>query len=80
MAKDEFKEEVFRVRELCEALKTQLHCVQVDTANGVFDMSRASDPAEIMANLTLAYRHIEDARMRLGKAVQAYEGKDILPR
>jgi len=29
---------------------------------------------EIGANVTLAYRHLEDARMRLGKAVQAIDG------
>lgn len=32
------------------------------------------DPGEAIANLTLAYRHLEDARMRLGKAIQAMEG------
>ena len=36
---------------------------------------------EMAANLTLAYRHLEDARMRLGKAVQAYDGgKSCYPR
>lgn len=29
---------------------------------------------EMKANITLAYRHLEDARMRLGKAIQAYDG------
>lgn len=29
---------------------------------------------ELNANTMLAYRHIEDAAMRLGKAIQAYEG------
>ena len=29
------------------------------------------DPAEMKANVMLAYRHLEDARMRLGKALQA---------
>jgi hypothetical protein len=29
---------------------------------------------EMEANLMLAYRHLEDARMRLGKAIQAYDG------
>ncbi len=29
---------------------------------------------EMRANIMLAYRHIEDARMRLGKAVQAFHG------
>lgn len=29
---------------------------------------------EMHANILLAYRHLEDARMRLGKVVQAYDG------
>ena len=32
------------------------------------------DPGEAKANIMLAYRHLEDARMRLGKAIQATEG------
>lgn len=32
------------------------------------------DRNEIMANLTLCYRHLEDASMRLGKVLQAYDG------
>lgn len=30
--------------------------------------------AEAIENLTLAYRHLEDASMRLGKALQALDG------
>ena len=33
------------------------------------------DKGEMMANITLAYRHLEDAKMRVGKVIQAYEGK-----
>ena len=33
-----------------------------------------SDNGEMFANLMLAYRHIEDASMRLGKAIQATDG------
>lgn len=29
---------------------------------------------ELRANVTLAYRHLEDAAMRLGKAIQAFDG------
>jgi hypothetical protein len=29
---------------------------------------------EMHANITLAYRHLEDAAMRLGKAIQAFDG------
>jgi hypothetical protein len=32
------------------------------------------DRAEMIANLMLAYRHLEDASMRLGKAIQARDG------
>jgi hypothetical protein len=31
-------------------------------------------PPEAYANATLAYRHLEDASMRLGKAIQALDG------
>lgn len=34
----------------------------------------AVDMPELMANVSLAFRHCEDARMRLGKAIQALEG------
>ena len=30
--------------------------------------------ANMAANITLAFRHLEDARMRLGKVIQAYQG------
>ena len=33
-----------------------------------------ADVGEMIANITLAYRHIEDASMRVGKAIQAFEG------
>ena len=32
------------------------------------------DYGEMKANIMLAYRHIEDAMMRLGKAIQAFDG------
>jgi len=39
------------------------------------------DDGEMIANLMLAYRHLEDATMRLGKAVQAFDGgKSVYPK
>lgn len=32
------------------------------------------DEGEMRANIMLTYRHIEDATMRLGKAIQAFDG------
>lgn len=33
-----------------------------------------ADFGEFNANIMLAFRHLEDARMRLGKAIQALDG------
>jgi hypothetical protein len=33
-----------------------------------------ADSAEMKANLMLAYRHLEDAAMRLGKVIQVKDG------
>ena len=33
-----------------------------------------ADKGEMIASLMLAYRALEDARMRMGKAIQAHEG------
>ena len=36
---------------------------------------------EMKENIELAYRHLEDARMRIGKAIQAFDsGKSCYPR
>lgn len=32
------------------------------------------DAGEMKANIMLAYRHLEDAAMRLGKVIQAHDG------
>ncbi len=42
--------------------------VQASESNGV------EDKGEELANLTLAYRHLEDSIMRLGKVIQAFQG------
>lgn len=38
------------------------------------EQSSTGQHSEMHSNITLAYRHLEDARMRLGKVIQAYEG------
>lgn len=37
-----------------------------------------ADRPEMLANIQLAIRHIEDARMRYGKAIQAMEGGESI--
>lgn len=47
------------------------------TKNDFFKQGEADeqhDRGEMIANIKLAYRHLEDARMRLGKVIQAYKG------
>lgn len=34
--------------------------------------------SEMHANINLAYRHLEDAAMRLGKAIQAFAGGESI--
>jgi hypothetical protein len=55
----------------CHELRGQIKTV----ADIVNDLRRkgSSDP-EAIANVTLAFRHLEDASMRLGKAIQALDG------
>ncbi len=43
------------------------------TAASVLALS-VSNTGEAIANVTLAYRHLEDASMRLGKVIQALDG------
>ena len=35
------------------------------------------DKGEMMANITLAYRSLEDAKMRFGKVIQAHKGRSV---
>ena len=62
---------------------TKADCEQLRRANkGIADDLWAirgetgdeTTPEEVMPNLTLAYRHLEDAAMRLGKVMQALDG------
>lgn len=41
---------------------------------GKSETDGTEDRGEVMANLTLVYRHLEDASMRLGKTLQAHDG------
>lgn len=44
-------------------------------------VKHAGIPPESAANVMLAFRHLEDCRMRLGKAIQAFDGgTSVYPR
>lgn len=60
----DWKESCFQVREGIEMVKDVVQCMRENQC----------PVGEAAANITLAYRHLEDARMRIGKAVQALDG------
>lgn len=62
------KEDVAVCNSLRERVKIIAEAVSAERVNRPFTNTEA------MANLVLAYRHLEDASMRLGKAIQALDG------
>lgn len=75
--RETFKEECFTIRNDIEDQKQAVAFLMrhPELANRESDKSDPLDgTGEMHANLKLAYRHLEDARMRLGKAVQAADG------
>lgn len=67
------------LREQCDLLRSQWkqfsmsikHLITAAKSQKVAYSDSCDDTGEVIANLTLAYRHSEDAVMRLGKAIQA---------
>lgn len=53
-----------------DAVRADIRCI----AAGVLAMKAGMDDDEAIANIMLAYRHLEDASMRLGKVIQALYG------
>ena len=54
----------------CEALRRELKPI----AERIRGLVGNEPNGEAIANVMLAYRHLEDASMRLGKAIQALDG------
>lgn len=82
---DDFKEDCFALRAQIEETKgqTMLMIHNHPALTGVFTEHQTVEPQriEMTTNLMLAYRHLEDARMRCGKAIQAFDGgKSCYPR
>lgn len=63
-----------RDRQHCLELEQNLTALKIEIINSKTAFPPEADSAEMIANVMLAYRHIEDARMRLGKVIQAFEG------
>ena len=73
MGDETLKETVDGQRADIEIMK---RCVKALMGHDDFRGEQASQGqhAEMKANIMLAYRHLEDARMRLGKVLQAQAG------
>ena len=68
---EDLKDQCFNQRKAIEEIKKYVHGMK--RHSDLPDMNEELR-GEAIANITLAYRHLEDARMRLGKAVQAIDG------
>ena len=69
------KDSCFEFRKSLEGLKAATKCLMNHPEfNGEEPKDNPGQHGEMKANIMLAYRHLEDARMRLGKVVQAYDG------
>lgn len=67
------KDNCFTFRAELENLKKSVrHLLKHDCFKE--EQSSVDQHSEMKANIMLTYRHLEDARMRLGKVVQAYDG------
>ena len=76
------------IEEICEKGRKELLVLGdlIFTVNKIHSSFRGEQQnvgqhEEMHANFMLAYRHIEDARMRLGKVMQAKDGgKSVYPK
>lgn len=79
----EFNEECYLLRDLVKTLAVSVkEMMQHPAANsGPSSTATGIDAGEMKANIMLAYRHLEDVAMRLGKAIQAWDGgTSVYPR
>jgi len=58
----------------CEALRREIKAVADKLWAMPILVGKGGEGSEVEANRKLAYRHLEDAAMRLGKVIQALDG------
>jgi hypothetical protein len=71
---NELRARILPIESDISCLKKDITAADLRERPGVPTDSPPADRGEMLANATLAYRHLEDARMRLGKVIQAYDG------
>jgi hypothetical protein len=71
--------EVKNLGEIVKNLRVKIASSPTSGDNSLYPPE--ADTGEMIANAMLAYRHLEDAAMRLGKVIQAADGgKSCYPR
>lgn len=65
-------EAVKEFRKDLDSIEQRWLALKADAANR--PESPGENRGEVLANFALAFRHLEDARMRAGKVIQAVEG------
>lgn len=71
---NELRAGILSVEQQVASLKSSIATADLTTRPDVPTSCPAADRGEMIANCMLTYRHLEDARMRLGKVIQAYDG------
>lgn len=82
MTKEDIKKELFTADtfvDFCSEIRGDILIlsdkVKLLKTHPIFkELPEISDQSEMIANIMLAYRHLEDARMRIGKSIQAFDG------
>lgn len=69
---DSIRKKIEAVKTIVSMLNAHAELEESDQSN--VNQIQPSRNGEMRANIILAYRHLEDARMRIGKAMQAYQG------
>lgn len=72
MATDEFRDKINELRKEIRDIDSQVKALMNHTV--FMNLPKVADSSEMKANIMLSYRHLEDARLRLGKALQAEDG------
>lgn len=71
-------ERVAQIVAACSARRTAIRAIAADVREllraGHLVSVNPQETGDVGANIMLAYRHLEDASMRLGKAIQAADG------
>lgn len=70
----DFETACFAFRKEIEELATKVRSLMDHSEFKKAQSDDQRDPGEMRANIMLTFRHLEDARMRIGKTIQAFDG------